>query len=456
MNRQFCLRTTSFFFHYFRWPIHLFVLLCLLSFTNSSNPEKLENQFFLRAVTTLNYKVTKILSSTCSGNADAVVNTSVGITYNTGNANAVLGPSNNNFAQVYDAADRLVLDLTDALNSGETYTIRWRRKAANYGAGPIADIVIEESIDGTNWTENSFRPSTAQQTFLNTNVTTGVPTRYLRIRTETGVNDDVDIDAVSYADVGCGNPTRGNLTCSASLIEIRGVAFEDFDFDGVFDTGEDFLGIGGIQVRATDSLGTTFNTTTDGTGAYSFTGLIPTRTYRIEFTLPASLDWASTTMFNGDNGTKVQFVKAGNCANLGVASPADYCEDKNPPVVISCFETGNAVYGTTGNENYSIVDFPYISSGPTPTGINQVAQIFQTGSVWGVAWQASSRRLFSSTILKRHTGLGPLGTGGIYVSEFAENGGSSLVGSFNLNGVSPANGGPNINLGSVTRTGSAD
>ncbi|GEM_PF-5308042 len=126
------------------------------------------------------------------------------------------------------------MDLSDIITAGETYSITWRRKST-YTAGPFADLIIEESTDLTNWTENATRPSTDQQTFITTNITAGVTTRYLRIRPETASSDDSDIDAISYSSVLCGvaggggTPT-GNFTCSAGVTEITGTVFEDFNY----------------------------------------------------------------------------------------------------------------------------------------------------------------------------------------------------------------------------------
>lgn len=246
-----------------------------------------------------------------------------------------------------------------------------------------------------------------------------------------------------------------NIPCTAGANEIRGTVFEDFNYNGIYNSSE-FLGVAGVVVTAYDSLDNSFNTVTSTTGTYVLDGLIASRTYRVEFTFPDSVNWAESTFFQGDNGTTVQFVQPGNCANLGVANPTDYCETLNPSIIISCFETGNAVYGATGNENKSIVSLPYNSSGPTVTGISEVAQIYETGSVWGLAWQPTTQRVFGATNLKRHTGLGSLGLGGVYVMSYQNGVRGNLINSFDLAGVTPANGGATIDLGSVLRSGSSD
>ncbi len=393
--------------------------------------------------------------ATCSGYADLVDPSSTGIGYSNGSDTAPTGAPDGEYAEVYDGSDMLVLDLTDEIEIGEDYILTWRRKST-YGSGGIADMIVEESADKITWNQNSVEPSTSSMSsFVMTTMTTENTTRYLRLSQVSGGGNDFDLDAVSYTNVQCGGGISGfpsgNLTCSAGSDEIEGTVFLDFNFDGIYDSGSDHAGLKGMSVTATDSLGNSFSEVTSSAGTFTFSGLTANRTYRVEFTFPDSLSWAGPTFRSGDNGTAVQFVQAGNCANLGVASPRDFCDNDNPPIIVSCYETGNAVYGATGNENKGIISLPYQSSGATPTGITGVADIYEVGTVWGLAWQPTTRRMFAATFLKRHSGLGPVGMGGIYVMDFTGSTGY-ITTSFDLQGVSPANGGASIDLGSVTRT----
>lgn len=248
--------------------------------------------------------------------------------------------------------------------------------------------------------------------------------------------------------------TFTSFTCNAGADEISGIVFEDYNFNGINDGSSEMGRFEGVLVTATDSLDNVLTTSTDANGNYIFTNLLPQTTYRIEFNIPETLSWAQPTIFQADNGTTVQFVTSGNCANLGAATPDDFCETNNPPVMVSCFEPGTAVYGATGNENKGIISFPYQSSG-TINAPTEIAKIYETGTVWGLAWQKSTQRLFTSSFLKRHSGFGALGAGGIYVTEYL-NGVGNVVASFDLQGVVPANGGGAIDLGTVDRSSGAD
>ncbi|MBI5916142.1 MAG: hypothetical protein HY842_12270, partial [Bacteroidetes bacterium] len=235
---------------------------------------------------------------------------------------------------------------------------------------------------------------------------------------------------------------------------LGGVVWQDFNFDGVRGTYET-IGVEDVTVQVYDcdgNLAATDISDTDGNWDVDPTNI--SFPVRVEFSdLPT---WAGSTFRGTNSKTTVQFVSAATCTvDLGVANPADYCNTTNPATILSCYESGNAVYGGSGNTDAGIISFPYNSSGATPTGISVVAQIYQVGTVWGMAWQPKNKRMFTSAFLKRYSGFGSQGVGGVYVLDFTSGTGSVST-SFTLQGVSPANGGSAIDLGSITRTGSAD
>jgi len=132
-----------------------------------------------------------------SGNGTFDAANSVNITNGT-NANGV--PDGIQFAGLNDATSRLVLDLGQTIPAGSTYTLVWRRKAA-YTNTAVADMVIEESVSpGSGYTEQLTRPQSSDRTnFTSTNIVAQVATRYIRIRPESGTNDDIDFDGMSYS-----------------------------------------------------------------------------------------------------------------------------------------------------------------------------------------------------------------------------------------------------------------
>jgi len=166
----------------------------------------------------------------------------------------------------------------------------------------------------------------------------------------------VQSDMYAFVDETCySNPPSGvaGFCQSNSTTQITGAVFQDYNCDGMYDNSDN-LGIEGMPVSATDSLGNSFNAVTDASGNYTIAGLTNNRTYRVEFTFPDSLLWAKPTLYGDDNGTTVQFLKPGNCANLGVASPADFCQD-NPYVGTACYINGTG--NTTGYNGYFSFDY---------------------------------------------------------------------------------------------------
>ena len=117
------------------------------------------------------------------------------------NPDEALGAPNGEGASVYDKADTLVLSLGSTIGAGQAYTLTWRRRPAPYPAG-TSRVRVFESLDQSSWTQQSVRPSTSNQTgFSSVTLTAGVPTRYLRFVLDDGLDDDFDLDAVTYTNV---------------------------------------------------------------------------------------------------------------------------------------------------------------------------------------------------------------------------------------------------------------
>lgn len=252
------------------------------------------------------------------------------------------------------------------------------------------------------------------------------------------------------------NFNTNNLTCTATVLEIRGVVFEDFNYNGSCDTDEN-IGVENIAITATDPSGNTFNATTNTSGQYVLSGLTNGLLYRVTFSnLPT---WASPTAAGSDNGTTVQFVRAGNCANLGVASPTDYCDTTNPEVATPCFVEGDPTAGGNSGTMDWLVGFNYNNAGEIDDGSypapNYKIDGTKIGSTWGVAYQRQSQNLFAAATIKRHSGLGTDGTDAIYKIDLS--GASPVVSSFlNLSTYAGVNTGANPRDGTANNTLSAN
>ncbi len=237
---------------------------------------------------------------------------------------------------------------------------------------------------------------------------------------------------------------------------ITGTVFRDFDSNGLRDVDKEppLRYVDGITVTAYDGMGVevgqTDIVTTTGQYSLNVTGTGP---YRVEFSgLPDYLYPGVHT-----SGTTVQFVADGTVSdiNLAVQNPEQYCED-DPHMAVACYETGS---GNT-NSNPSLVSFPYSATdrpemyGGTAQNPRVDTTIDEIGSIWGMAFQASTRRLFAASFTKRHMGFKD-GPSYIYFVDYSTPQ-SGLIGSLDLQGIVPQNSTTPIDLGMVCRGGGCE
>ncbi len=213
--------------------------------------------------------------------------------------------------------------------------------------------------------------------------------------------------------------------CVTASGTLGGSVFEDFNANGAMDAGDD-KGIAGITVNlfGCNSDGSSISlggTTTDENGDYFFLGLDDNSRYRLEFIVPPSLDRYEPTSGIANNYTTVQFAMPNTCGvNLGLNILSSFCQ-ANPMIMTTCYARGSIT--STPNEP-TIVGYPYDAEstpafGSNPAGSDNVYYGLhgQTGAVWGLAYDPKRNLMYSSAVLRRHVGLGPLGLGGLYVTD---------------------------------------
>lgn len=243
---------------------------------------------------------------------------------------------------------------------------------------------------------------------------------------------------------------NSTATTSLTIHLLDGLVFEDFNYNGIEENGEP--GRSGIEVNVYDCNNNLVGTTiTDTNGYWGLTsGISGGEKYRVEFVLPSDIAaWASPTQAGTDNGTMIQFVEAGECVNLGIASPADYCQE-NPLLAVPCYVNGDPTGGGTAgaidwlvyfrNDNQGEVG----EAGHTPPEIKVNGTLI--GATWGVAHHRQTQTVLASAVMKRHSGFGQNGTGAIY--QINEAGTPSLF--IDLNSYA------NVNTGADTRGGDAN
>ena len=111
--------------------------------------------------------------------------------------------------------------------------------------------------------------------------------------------------------------------------------------------------------------------------------------------------------------------------NYAVHQPGQFCANNNvdPLVASVCIRPGPVNGMATNNNTLTSTSWSNRSA------VNQMLNHVQTGSTWGVAQDPGTGLVWTSAVLRRHSGLGPQGLGGLYVT--GVNGGN-LISSFDL------------------------
>ncbi len=198
----------------------------------------------------------------------------------------------------------------------------------------------------------------------------------------------------------------GTPSVLAQTNTVTGVVFRDFDMDGVQGSNEPpFAGVT-VTVTGTASGPVSFTTLANGAYSLNYTGTDA----RVEFTLPVGSDFR-TTGFGSDSATSVQFVTGTTTADYGVLLPGDYCQ-ADPRLSLSCFVVGD----NSVSAEPVVISYPYSTNAqqPLPTEVT-ISDANEAGTVYGIAWQSTTRSVYSSAYVKRGAGLGVSNsTGTIY------------------------------------------
>ena len=201
----------------------------------------------------------------------------------------------------------------------------------------------------------------------------------------------------------------GEVGCTAN--QISGFAFRDFNSNGIVDSFE--VGAANITVTATSSTGATQTTTTDSAGFFSF-NTSEAQTHRIELSsLSSDIRFGFA---NNGGASDVRFVAPGNCGlEFAISAPAEFCSASGEQTKLAStrFINGDGSLGGSSSTFDTVVSF---DSQATGLGMakDALANNAQVGSVWGLGYARTTKKLYASAFMKRHAGFGPLGASGIY------------------------------------------
>ena len=202
--------------------------------------------------------------------------------------------------------------------------------------------------------------------------------------------------------------------------QVSGYVFRDYNANGTLDSNE--KGVLRAVVNAYTAGGQLVGTDTvkASSGAYSLPGL--TGAHRIEFVNLVDV-WDAPA--GPQTRSSVQFVTApASGLNLGLSTPKDFAPGKVDVLTI-CYRAG---VHTDFSNDPAIVTFSYFGAGDnnrnaystqydSPMDHALTVPIAKVGSLWGLAYDRLSAKVYASAFMKRHAGYGPHGTGAIYQTD---------------------------------------
>ncbi|MFN8344918.1 MAG: SdrD B-like domain-containing protein [Spirosomataceae bacterium] len=204
--------------------------------------------------------------------------------------------------------------------------------------------------------------------------------------------------------------------CGAN--QLGGIVYRDFNSNGIKENSE-MSGVADVMVVAFDCAGTAYGPVkTDASGKYAFPGTSMKFPVRVEFSGLTGVN--SSTIYGTGSGTTVQFIQQATCdANLGIINPTAYCQD-NVKLFVPCYVGGDPLVvdntaNSAGNAD-AMVSIPYGVNSSAFVGMEHLSLTKEVGTVWGLGYNRYTKDLFSAANLHRHSGLGPAGLGGVYVT----------------------------------------
>lgn len=192
---------------------------------------------------------------------------------------------------------------------------------------------------------------------------------------------------------------------------------------GIRDTNEP--GVAGIAVTVTGDNGITETVQTDDNGSWTTTKGVGAFGGQVRVIFSNIPGYLYPSVINTNSKTTVQFVaEESTDVDLGLHNPADYSSIPNPMMGAPRYLAGDPLLGGASGARTGFVGFRHSFLGDGRIGQSgddfiPFATTAQIGSAWGVAYQRSSETIFVAASYRRHVGLGPLNTGGIYSIDFS-------------------------------------
>lgn len=203
--------------------------------------------------------------------------------------------------------------------------------------------------------------------------------------------------------------------------QVSGTVFIDYDSNGKRTTSNPTeVGVAGVKVQLFVGSNTTpVVTLTDAAGKYQFDKFQAPKDSLIRVEFSSFPETFSPSLTGTNSGTDVQFVKAPvENVNLGITNDDEFCrEGDGPRVATACYVMGDPLAGGTAADDPALILFDYNASGLAGVddfSMVKLATAKEIGPTWIASYQRDSQRMLVGAIVRRHVGMGPLGTGGMY------------------------------------------
>ena len=217
------------------------------------------------------------------------------------------------------------------------------------------------------------------------------------------------------------------LLASSGAYAQSGKVFQDFNGNGTLDTGEP--GVKGIIISSFTAANSLLATaTSDGNGNYTLSPAAASgQPVRIEFEIPASMNFYQPSTSGKAYGSNIQFV-TGNASNINFAvlNPAKYTEG-NPFITTPLHQKGNQMTGPNKDADVLLninnawgANSPVgsttstVSDWQTPSLPIGLAKAKEIGTTYGVAYSKKRKKIYISAFYRQFCGFGPGGPGAIY------------------------------------------
>ncbi len=190
---------------------------------------------------------------------------------------------------------------------------------------------------------------------------------------------------------------------------LGGTVFFDDDGDAQQSVSEE-KGIESVEVilYTCDNSGEPRTTKTASDGTYIFTGIEENKDYQVVFSTSRLSDFYESET-TSDN-RMVQLVTGLRCnVNLALRTSREASATASDvSLFVPCFVHGAPEKGSQ-DDRAALLKYPYDGEDR-----EVLATASECGAMWGMAWDATTETLYSAAVLRRHSGLGPLGLAGIY------------------------------------------